>query len=237
MKFDNITKPYIKILRGRVRPFFAPVYREKKFDGHLTKTERGHRIIEVPILIKYEDRNHFRKLTEDMAEWLVHEEPKQLEFNDEPDRIYFALVDDTITEDFLYNESTEALLRFVSGYKYSKERKVTISTSTTEIIKGHKSTIWHTRTQFTTNKTGYDIKFNSPGKSNLREVGKIKINYNFVSGDVLEIDYAKRLVTLNGIDITNTVSILQSNFMELPIGDVEFTVSHKTEFYYHERYY
>lgn len=237
MIFNGVSKPYLTVLRGRVRPFFTPLRREKKFDNKLVRTDQEHRIIEVPALIKYDNIPHFRGLTEDIAEWLVHDEPKILGFADEPDRLYFAVVDDTANEEFLYNRGTETKFTFICGYKYSQERQLTINNTLTSSVKGHKSTLWKTKTKFNTNQTGYELVFNAPGKTDLREINKIKLNYDFIQGDILEINYSKRRVTVNGKDITNTLVILQSNFMELPIGSVEFVASHPTEFYYHERYY
>lgn len=235
MIFNGIEKDYITVLRGRIRPFFAPLSRDKKFDNNLVKTDRGHRVIEVPVFIKYDNLEHFRALTEDIAGWLVHDKPKVLSFKDEPDRIYYALVDDTMNEDFLYNIGTESVIKFICGYKYSQER--IIEATGTHDIKGHASTTWKTKTVFTSNQTGYELQFNSPGKTDLKDINKIVLNGTFRSGDVLEIDYRKRKVTLNGKDISNQLVIMQSNYMELPVGSVEFEASHKTELFYHERYY
>lgn len=235
MIFNSIEKPYVKVLRGRVRPYFSPLRRDLKFDSRLVKTDRGYRIIEVPLFIKYDSMSEYRKLTEDIAEWLVHDELKELIFKDEADRLYYAVVDDTTYEDKVYNGGTNIVVRFICGYKYSTEKQ--LSATGTHEIKGHKSTFWRTRTTFTAKQTGYEFQFNLPGKTSLKDICKIKLNGNFISGDVLEIDYRKRRVRLNGKDITNQLVILQSNFRELDIGQVSFTSSHETTFYYHERYY
>lgn len=235
MIFNGIEKDYITVLRGRIRPFFAPLSRDKKFDNNLVKTDRGHRVIEVPVFIKYDNLEHFRALTEDIAGWLVHDKPKVLSFKDEPDRIYYALVDDTMNEDFLYNIGTESVIKFICGYKYSQER--IIEATGTHDIKGHTSTTWKTKTVFTSNQTGYTLQFNAPGKTELKDINKIVLNGTFRSGDILEIDYKRRRVELNGNDVTNQLVILQSNWIELPIRNVEFEANHKTEVFYHERYY
>lgn len=221
MKFNGIEKDFVTVLKGRKRPYF--------------ESEYGREII-VPILIKHDGFSHYQKLKEEIAMWLKHEDPKPLQFNDDNDRLYFAKVEN-IEEGNTYNYSADAIITFLAHSKYSNERTIFIDAAKTETIVGHKSTQWKTKTTFSDNQTGYELQFHSPGKSNLRDIGKIKLNYEFVAGDVLEIDYAKRLVKLNGVDITNTVSILASNFMELPIGEVEFSSNHQTEFYYHERYY
>lgn len=50
------------------------------------------RIIEVPVVILSDSFSDLQKVKEDMAEWLIHDEAKELVFEDEPDRVYFALV-------------------------------------------------------------------------------------------------------------------------------------------------
>lgn len=208
-------------MRGRERPFFS------------VDNERN---IVVPIFIEHNGFSHFERLKEEISDWLLHDEPKPLEFNDDPDRVYFAQVIDIKTDE-TSRLGSDATIQFLSDSKYSLERNLTIIDTLTSTILGHKSTPWKSKTTFTANQTGYELKFNTPGKTALREINKIKLNYNFIAGDILEIDYSKRKVTLNGNDISNTVVILQSNFMELPIGDVEIMVNHRTEFYYNERYY
>src|SRR5699024_6040363 len=234
MLFNGIEKDYINVLRGRVRPFFAPLNRESRFDSHLIKTERGHRVIEVPVYIKYNNLEEFRAITEDISSWLVHDEPKELIFNDEPSRMYYALVDDTMNEEFLYNIGTQSVIRFICGYKYSLEKSLTQGTHN---IKGHKSTFWKSHTTFTSSASKYILEFNTVGTKELRSINRLEINFNFVASDILEIDFLKRQIKVNGNDISNTLSIINSNYMELPIGDVEFHATEETEITYRERYY
>src|SRR5699024_6546510 len=109
--------------------------------------------------------------------------------------------------------------------------------TSTRTIAGHKSTAWKTKTVFNSKQTGYELQFKAPGKGALRDINKIVVKGNFISGDMLEIDYSKRKITLNGNDISNQLVIMQSNYKELDIGTVDFSANHKTEIYYHERYY
>ncbi len=237
MYFNGINRNYITVLRGRQREFFAPITNESKFSSHLVKQDRGHRTLIIPIWIKYKNMKELRGITEDMAKWLVHSEPKTLEFEDEPDRLYWAVVDDTINEETLYNQGTEATITFIAGYKYSHERTIDVNLTANEPIEGHKSTTWKSRTTFTSNQSVFELEFKQEGKEKLRDITKIRLKYNFVEGDIMEIDYSKRKVTVNGEDISNTIVILKSNFAELPIGKVDFEASHKTDVIYSERYY
>lgn len=221
MIFNGIEKEYVTVLRDRKRPFFE---------------KDNERVVEVPVLIKHRGFSHYQKLKEDIAEWLVHEEEKELIFKDDDDRCYFAKVDE-ITEGDEYQNMAFATITFICHSKYSLERNILIDTTITENINGHESTSWKTKTKFTANQSGYELQFNSPDKSDLRDICKIKLNYEFIRGDVLEVDYSKRKITVNGVDRSNILVILQSNYTELPVGDVEFSVSEETELYYHERYY
>lgn len=124
----------------------------------------------------------------------------------------------------------------VSG-RFGKEETLSITSQSTHVIGGHTSTTWKTKTTFSDSANSYTFKFNRIGKTALRDITQVVINYNFIKGDILEIDYRRRRVNLNGNDITNTVSILNSSFKELPIGEVEFFATHKTDVIYNERYY
>ncbi len=235
--FNGISKKYL-LIKSVQSPFFAPLKRSyEDIDHRLLRTERGPRVLPVTVHMEYDNLSHFERLKEDVAWWLVHDKPKKLEFYNDPDRLYWAVVDSSVEYGDILPTAATATIPFLCGYKYSHERKLTINDKLTSNIDGHKSTPWKTKTTFSEKQTGYELQFNSPGKSDLRDINKIKLNYEFVAGDVLEIDYSKRKVTVNGVDRSNILSILQSNYMELPIGEVQFSVSHKTEFYYNERYY
>src|SRR5699024_170739 len=107
----------------------------------------------------------------------------------------------------------------------------------TKTIAGHEPTSWCTKTVFTSNVTGFELQFNASGETALRDINKIVVKGNFISGDTLEVDYSKRKIKLNGKDIVNQLVIIQSNWSELFIGSVEFKASYKTDVFYHERYY
>lgn len=229
MRFNGETRSYLKVTSDLFRPPTPPILfnergTKKRFEGY---------IFPVPVSIQSDDNVEFIK--QDLAEWLYHEEPKELIFEQVPDRIYFAEYDGA---DFVERG------RFARGYinfwlrdahRYSPEKS--LQSNGTHIIQGHESTFWRTRTEFTSNVTGYELAFTPAGKSELKDINKIVLNGDFRSGDILEIDYRKRKVTLNGNDISNQLVIMQSNYKELDIGNVEVSSSVPTTVYYHERYY
>src|SRR5690554_5528844 len=96
--FNGIKKDYVYMLRGRKRSAWAPrsldfLTVSRKPGAYLQGVETSVREIEVPIGLVAENIGDLQKLKEDLAGWLVTDEPKELIFEDEPDRIYYAIVD------------------------------------------------------------------------------------------------------------------------------------------------
>lgn len=229
MIFNGVEKEYIKVLSGLFRPPTPPV----EFNERGTCKKFGDMILPVPIKITSDQNVEFLK--RELAEWLYHEAPKELIFKQIPNLHYLAEYEGMTLDETGKLAKGEVRFYLKDAYRYSQER--TVEAQGTHNIKGHESTAWRTKTVFISNVTGYELQFNSPGKTDLRDINKIKINGDFKSGDVLDIDYSRRKITLNGNVISNQLVIIQSNYMELPIGSVEFEASYKTEVYYFERYY
>jgi len=127
--FNGISKEYLTVTRGRKRPAWAPVERDfvtaSGMPGaHLFGTSTQVRIITVPVFILAKNFSDLQKLKEDMAEWLIHADTKELIFKDEPDRVCFAVVDGGLDLDELIRWG-EGEITFVcpDPYKYSSEEK------------------------------------------------------------------------------------------------------------------
>ncbi|MBX9972542.1 distal tail protein Dit [Cytobacillus firmus] len=104
--FRGISKPFMFIESGKRRSVFAPLRRNllsiPNMPGALLEgTDTNVRIIEQPIFIKGENKYDLRKLEEGLADWLITDQPQELIFPDEPDRVYYAVVDGSLDiEDF-----------------------------------------------------------------------------------------------------------------------------------------
>lgn len=126
--FNGIKKDYIEIAQGEARPFFAPIEHEliqvPGMPGAYPSFQKmGIRTITIPINIYYQTSAELQKIKEEMADWLITDEPKELIFDDEPDRVYYAKIDNTISD-------LEEMIRFGRGtitficpdpYKYGPE--------------------------------------------------------------------------------------------------------------------
>ena len=130
MIFNHESKKYFRVLRGRDRPAWAEVERHlvesSQLPGaHLSHSKKNVRIIRVPFYIRSESISELQKVKEDMANWLVHDEPKELVFKDEPERVYYALVNGTIELEEISHWG-DGILEFVcpDPFKYAKNEKV-----------------------------------------------------------------------------------------------------------------
>ncbi|KAF0822507.1 distal tail protein Dit [Cytobacillus firmus] len=101
LSFNRIIKPYLQLERGKRRSIFAPLRRNLVTvpgmpGAYLESTDTEIRIIQQPVFIEGKDKYDLRKLEEDLAAWLITDKPAELIFPDEPDRVYYAVVDGSL---------------------------------------------------------------------------------------------------------------------------------------------
>ncbi|WP_343781805.1 distal tail protein Dit [Virgibacillus salarius] len=128
MSFRGITKDYVKVLRGRKRPPWAPIERSileipGLAGGYLSNSKVKPRVISVPVLLKKKNFPDLQKLKEDLADWLITDKEEPLIFDDEEDRTYYAVVNDELDLDEMvrYGHGT---IEFIcpDPYKYGEEQ-------------------------------------------------------------------------------------------------------------------
>lgn len=95
--FNGVRKNYLFVLLGFSRPAWAPIERDilkvpAKAGGYLLQTNTDVRTIKVPVVLKSSAAT-MQKTKEDLANWLVTDNPCELIFDDEPDRTYMAVID------------------------------------------------------------------------------------------------------------------------------------------------
>ncbi|WP_078379163.1 distal tail protein Dit [Sutcliffiella halmapala] len=122
--FNGVTKSYVRALRGIERPSWAPIEHEiievtGRSGGITTAKKKLVRVIYVPIEVRGVDSFNLQKAKEDLAAWLIKDNPCPLVFPDEPDRVYFAEVTGELNlEEIL--ERGKGILTFIctDPYKY-----------------------------------------------------------------------------------------------------------------------
>jgi predicted phage tail component-like protein len=230
LTFNNDRKSFVKVLK-RGRPYWAPRNVEIVTNNNkhrIKKIEKEPLPLPVTIAIEGDSRNDLSDKAEEVAAWLNTDEEKPLTFDDNPNRSYWAVLDGSVDVEEIVTFST-ASLEFIGLYKTgSKQQTITLNTTAKYYpITGQESTPWHARTTFKKSAKQFYIK-GSYGRN-------VTLNYDFIEGDVLDIDYDKRRVKLNGKDIAVSVSLM-TQWFELPPGNVNLYASHETELTYYERY-
>ena len=129
--FNGISKPYVHATLETKRPMWAPIEREiievpGRPGGILRNTKVKPRILPINITIKgVED---LEKAKEEIADWLITDQPAPLIFPDDPERKYYAVIDgeDQLDYVFLFGKGT---INFVcpDPYKYGAEQSFDIS--------------------------------------------------------------------------------------------------------------
>ncbi|WP_416149433.1 distal tail protein Dit [Salipaludibacillus sp. HK11] len=125
--FNGISKPYLTTLRGGEYPSWAPVEREiirvpALPGGYLSRTQTKERVLKVPVLLDSHEFQNFELLKEELASWLFTEEATELSFSDEPNRVYYAVVDGSLDIEKIISKGT-GVITFIcpDPFKYGQE--------------------------------------------------------------------------------------------------------------------
>lgn len=230
MIFNGETRDYFVVIKGIDLPIATSKTNEVNNHKRLKRSILEPRIITVPFLIKYKNYTDLQRKKEDLSKWLIHSEVKKLEFKDDETRHYLALVNGNIELEENLNWATGEI-EFIcpDGFKHGKHKSLILTpTEESHEITGQLPTHWKSRTTFTAPRSSFEIE--SPG-------GKIKLTYNFVKGDVLEIDSYSRTIKLNnsidldvGLSLNSRWFVLKPNYMTL-------RANHETTVHYTEKYY
>ena len=125
MTFNGIRKDFLVTLRGKRRPPWAPLERNLipvigMAGAHVGGTTIQPLPLEIPVLLESRDLEELKVLREELAEWLVTDEPKELIFDDEPNRIYYAMLDGSTDIDVMTRVGV-GMLNFIcpDPFRYS----------------------------------------------------------------------------------------------------------------------
>ncbi|WP_324628435.1 distal tail protein Dit [Bacillus paranthracis] len=119
--FNGERKSYIHIERGWKRPIWAPLRRNflsvPSYPGaRLLNTQTEMRVFSVPVGIIAPSGVDMKILSEDIASWLITDQPKELIFDTEPDRTYLAVVDESSM--LMFVEIGQGNLKFICPMPY-----------------------------------------------------------------------------------------------------------------------
>ncbi|PAE84979.1 hypothetical protein CHH77_02350 [Shouchella clausii] len=186
------------------------------------------RNIAVKFLISDRTNEGFRSRLNELNRLLLGER-KKLQFSDE--QAYFWATFQTADLPEEISNTLVGTLNFLCSdpakYREKHELQLTRTFANYE-INGYSQSTWTSRTVFSAETVNFTLE-NEKG-------GKIVLNYTFGENDVLEIDYEKRLIKLNGVARMPLLS-LDSNWFNLQPGVNRLRASHATTVTYRETYY
>ena len=116
--FNGIKKSWIIMRQGREKAPFASLTRNVLTvpgmpGGYLQSTDIEPLIINQPIAFFASDDEHALQLKDELAAWLVTDEPAPLQFDDEPGRTYYAVVQNTLEDFEKFVELRQGTIQFL----------------------------------------------------------------------------------------------------------------------------
>jgi predicted phage tail component-like protein len=130
--FNGMRKDYVMTISKR-RTYWAPVRRQlltvpNRPGAYLSGTDTDVRTIEVHMEISALNAEDLRKTSEDLAAWLITDEPAELVFDDEADRIYYAVIDGSFSPEEIVSHGY-GTVTFIcpDPYKYGVEKAVSFA--------------------------------------------------------------------------------------------------------------
>ncbi|MEB9624358.1 phage tail family protein [Bacillus cereus] len=120
--FNGERKSYIHIERGWKRPAWAPLRRNllnaPSYQGaRLLSTDTDMRVLPVPVGIIAPNGIGLERLKEEIASWLITEQPAELIFDIENERTYLAVVDEEFNIDE-FVDIGKGVLKFICPMPY-----------------------------------------------------------------------------------------------------------------------
>lgn len=196
---------------------------------------RPERILGVNFTINAASSLEIREKVDELSELLNTEEEAPITFTDEINKTYFGMLDGKPDwDEFIYQG--KGIIDFVcfDPDKIGLEKTYDFVNDTVSPVNNGTALTKPTITAtFTATATEFRVTHAESGQY-------VRIIRNFVVGDVLELDFAKEKVTLNGIVNMTLLDWANSDFFELKPGSNTLNVTPvgvaNTEITYQERW-
>lgn len=233
MIVDNEELKEVEVLYTFARSPFPMEYetRSRKQGGARLNYKRGMSE-EIPIDVKFirEDSSvSWEDVLSKVAGVLLGKEEKKISFKHDSEKYFLAhVMSIEIEEEYEY--AATGYITIFSEHPCMFGDEITLSATDEEQsfkIQGQQDTSWTSRTVMQEDSDKYSIKSSDQF---------LDIFFDFVRGDVIEIDYNTRRITLNGKNIDVGLS-LESDWFILSPGYVNLVCSDTTDIIYTPRYY
>lgn len=129
LKFNGESKPWLYLLEGRSKSPFAPVrnnlLRVQGMPGaYIESTDTDVLYITQPVGFLINNDEEAMRIKDELASWLLTDEPAPLEFSDESGRTYYAKIEGTIEDLTRLSKQRKGTLTFLCAdpYSYGEEK-------------------------------------------------------------------------------------------------------------------
>lgn len=195
MKFNGISKSFFKILKEETRPISPEIKRSvftnaNRHGYRVGKMLFGARAWQEPFIIYSKDFEDLQKKKEEIAEWLIHQDAKELIFSDEADRVYLARIDGINPQE----ESAFYLKGIMTIICHDPFKYAIVHEKITGLQIDNKGKI-ETPCIINVNFTAAANEFRVRNTTSNKEA---RIIWNFIRNDRLEIDMSRRKILING---------------------------------------
>jgi len=196
----------------------------------LKKSRIGKRMIDLTLQFEQDDYESFDRHKHLIYSIFYTEEPFEIIRDITPDKKLFACQegDYDISNITLSDGELTLSLTMLDPLIYGQDINLTIgSVYNTFTINVKEQSPWTSQTTFNANASQFILE----------EIqgGNIIINYNFISGDVLEINSRTRKITING-NLLNFALSIHSVWFKLKRGQMQIKASHVTTLTYTENF-
>ncbi len=231
MTYKGIPLP-IRVLkvrgRGLVNIETKTVTMPSRDGSYYVRKRLPDKPLEVDYIIETDGLEDIRDKMDQLNAILVEGEVVPVIFSDEPDTTYYAYLNGDIDDDEHYFITSGTIPFMRNPYKYKPEKTITDDAGTITVNNdGVKNKNLIITATFSASATDYKITKNLTGEF-------VRVIFGFSAGDVLELDFTKRKVLINGnvqmptLDISSTWFSLDKGSNTLIIDDALTSVSDLT---------
>lgn len=225
MKFNGISKPYLRVRYDLMLPAWAPIKRNTRSIPGLPGALHVNSVTEmkpipVPVVIEKGTFTDLERAKEDLAAWLITDEPKPLVFDHDPKRTYYAYVEGSFDAEKLF-EKERGVITFLcpDPYKYGAETNLSFANDSVVVNNtGNGKTQPWLNITFTASATEFKVQHAAKGEY-------VRVIRNFVAGDVLEIDFRTKKITYNGTVSMNLLDWANSKWFFLEPGSQTLNIT------------
>ncbi|WP_062323693.1 distal tail protein Dit [Halolactibacillus sp. JCM 19043] len=137
--FNGETKEWLFLLEGRQKSPFAPITNNLlrvpgKAGAYIQSSKTDVLYINQPVGFIVEDDVDALDKLDQLKSWLLTSEPVELQFPDEPDRVYYAKVEGDISDFARFGNQRRGTITFIcpDPYAYGPERIYTFHLITSQ---------------------------------------------------------------------------------------------------------